>query len=831
MKSVARSSLVTGHLSLTEGKKEESDGKVSMDYLGDIPLINPYLSVISKAPKEVVLNVCGKIKRLKCNSMIFEDALSFIDGQKTLGQILGSLKEKYPEDFLDHFFKILTQSEIIGFNSSGVQGEEEPRSIHFEGDGNLIEKMKAHPPGIIGNGLLADTVAERFKESCGTNSYRILNSNRDSPDKTLLFQNEALATNHHTALDINFRNNPKVKELTNILKQTSVSFLIACLERTTNEWLLALNEACLELNLPWIPCYFNGKHVLLGPTVVPWKSPCYGCLVEHKLSQIYTNSGLRLTFEDIFEIIESWPIPDTFDGREAAIWVGSLLFAEALRLIDGATYPEYVKRQLRIPLHATHSFTELKFETITTCPACYGLNRDKLVIGHPENIAIPDHARISLKEVPVQHDDNGYRALSAKDARKMIDQALTKMGASMKITKNTSGSLDKILPTYRSEISNFYKHDFPLLIHREHDWGKGITEDQAYLSAAYELFERICSGYYGHVDMIRASYEEVKDSAMDVENRIGTVHYDRNIDRFDRRLPIDWVWGYSLVKERPILVPASMVYQTKCKFLGKFHLTTTGGLAAGTTIEDAILQGLMETIEHDAWYIWQANAITTPKVRIESINDPDVAKILDEIRQIGFHLIIRYQATDIGVPVFRTWLVNEKDYAVYASSGFGANLDPCIALKRSITEAKLAWPSIPPGENLYYSAKNSTSILETNVSLYSLYHFNKTDVLKEGKVIDFDEIPNLSTGTIARDIKKSVKLIKRAVPKADIIVVNLEKEIFKIPVVRVVSAGLQNASIPLQNFPEDRVFKVPKIMGYRDHELSFVEIFNDRHPY
>lgn len=801
-----------------------------MSYLGDIPLVNPYLSVISKTAEEVVFNVCGKIKRLKCNSMTFEEVLSFIDGRKSLGRILGSLKKKYPEDFLNHFFKTLTQSDIITFNSNGVQGEEEPLSIHFEMDGNLIEKMKAHPPGIVGNGLLADIVMETLKESCGTGSFKTLAINMHAPDTTSISKDEVTPKNHY-APDNVLRNNPKVKQLTNILKETSVSFLIVCLERTRNEWLLALNEACLELKLPWILCYFNGKHILLGPTVLPWKSPCYGCFVAHKLSYIYANSGLRLTFEDIFEIVESWPIPDTFDGREAARWVGSLLFAEAIRLIDGATYPEYVKRQLRIPPYATHSFTELKFETITTCPACHGLNRDKLIIGRPAKISIPNHARISLKEVPVQHNDSGYRALSAKDANKMIDQALTKMGASIKITKNTTGPIDKIMPTYRSEISNFYKHDFPLLIQQQHHWGKGMTEDQAYLSGTFEMFERICSGYYGHVEMIRAFYEEVKNIAMDVETRIGTVHYDRNIDRFDRKLPIDWVWGYSLVKERPILVPASMVYQTKCKFLGKFHLTTTGGLAAGTTIEDAILQGIMETIEHDAWMIWQTNAITTPKVSCKSIKDPNASRILDEIEEKGFRVIIRYYVTDTQVPVFRTWLVNEKDYVVYASSGFGANLDSGIALKRSITEAKLAWPSIPPGENLYYSAKNKTSVLETDASLYSLYHFNKTDILKETKVIDFDDIPNLSTGTICGDIKKSIKLIKRAVSKADIVVVNLENEIFKIPVVRVISPGLQNASMPLQNFPGNRVFKVPKIMGYRDHELSFVEIFNDRYPY
>jgi ribosomal protein S12 methylthiotransferase accessory factor len=538
-----------------------------------------------------------------------------------------------------------------------------------------------------------------------------------------------------------------------------------------------------------------------------------------------------LTFEDLFQTGESWPFPDTLNGGKIARRVGGLLLSEALRMIDSTIYPEFVKRQIRVLCYPTESFTELRFETITTCPACCGLNQHKLIIGRPTALTPPSRAYITLKDVSIKHKEGGYRATSAEEAVEMVNRVIKKLGASITIEKTVKNVLDKVTPTYNSSISDFYKKDFPLLIGKKNQWGKGITEKQAYLSGSFELFERICWNYYGNVEMIRASYGQVEDIAINVERTIGTVYLHHDIERFDPHVPIDWVWGYSLVKEKPILVPASIVYSPQCKFMGRLCRTHSGGLAAGTTIEDAILQGLMETIEHDAWMIWQANAITMPQVRNETIDDPAIARIIDEIEQVGYRLIIRYQTTDIQVPVFLTWLINEKDYSFYAWQGYGANLDKGIALKRSITEANQSLPSIRKEENLTYMTMNNQDILDHKWSLFYLYHFNQTDIFKEGHSINFKDISNLSTSTITGDIKKTIALIRKAVPEADIVVVNLEQEVFKIPVVKIITVGLQNIERPLINFPGNRLFRIPKALGYRDYELSYKELFNNRYPH
>ena len=98
-----------------------------------------------------------------------------------------------------------------------------------------------------------------------------------------------------------------------------------------------------------------------------------------------------------------------------------------------------------------------------------------------------------------------------------------------------------------------------------------------------------------------------------------------------------------------------------------------------------------------------------------------------------------------------------------------------------------------------------------------------------GPEVAFDSLPDLSTGDILRDIHATMERIVREIPGSDIIVVNLTREVFGIPAVRVIVSGLQNASQPLQNVPGDRLFIQPVKLGYSDKRLSFKDLYNDNH--
>ena len=782
-----------------------------MIYIEHTPRLNPYLSILTKDSDCLVLLVNGKIRKLKCNKALFYEIVSCVDGRTSFQKILEFFENRYPVNALKHFFDVLVRAEILlCVNGTGIDS----RNLHSKDFDNnaAVNMLKANPPVFIADGILGEALRTTVEEVTSVGLFRNIapleqkmETSFNYPDMVAIFMER--------------------------LQETQSSMVVVCPEQASFKWLLALNEACLLLHIPFLLSYFNGKHILLGPTVLPWKSPCYACLVQHRSRYIQGNSSLKLTLPDLFEMNEAWPVPEGSFNPKSLQWVASLILTEIIKILGETVCPVYVKRQVRIPLsgiceitETAPEITEIAFETLTTCPACLGLNRNKLTLGRPTNVIPPDHVKIHLKDSEARHADGGLRNCSAKEARKIIDGVLNKVGLAARIKKLDSGPLDKILPTFSTEIDNFYKKDFPLLITKRNHWGKGLSEEQAFLSGFFELVERICADYYGNVEMIRAPYKQVQDIAINVSARIGKVYFDYGIDLFDENILIDWIWGYSLTREKAVLVPAAMVYLTRSLFEGNFYIHTSGGLAAGTSIEDAILQGLNETIEHDSWMIYQANAITPPTVQIESIRDPKLLKIIEDMGEMGHRVVINYLKNDLGISVFRTWLINERDFVNFGSCGYGANLDPVIAINRSVTEAKLAIPSYQNKENLCFRSPRNSDLVSRRASLFNLYHFIKTDLGKGGQV-DFSEIPNHSSGRVAKDIRKTVELLQNTVENSDVVVINLSKDIFNIPVVRVLSIGLQNCFKPIQ-CAQDRLFQMPKKLGLIKHELTYKEIYN-----
>jgi ribosomal protein S12 methylthiotransferase accessory factor len=408
----------------------------------------------------------------------------------------------------------------------------------------------------------------------------------------------------------------------------------------------------------------------------------------------------------------------------------------------------------------------------------------------------------------------------------MVQTAIHEMGATMTVRELRTGPLDDVLPSFRAELS------IPGTKKSVLGFGKGIDKDQAYLSAAFEAVERLCSEPRGTTPILRAPRRAVQDRAMDVQKRIGTVYFYRNNEPFTEETPIDWTWGQCLLTGTPTLVPASMVYVGQTKFAGKFYNASTGGIATGTSTEDALLQGLMETIEHDAWMIWQANAIPGPEIRKETISDDSIQRILRGMEKAGYEVRIRYIATEIGIPVFRVWLVNPDSIEIYASHGFGCHLNKHLALKRAITEAKLSMPQTmyTKTRNTHYASRGNRDIMGSRHSLFYLHHFTQVDLAHDGNTLSMDDVPNLTSGTVAGDLKKTLRTVTKRVPGAQVLGVDLTDPHIGIPVVRVISSGLQQLSHPLQ-VVQDRLFTVPCTMGARTTPLRYMELFNGRYPF
>jgi ribosomal protein S12 methylthiotransferase accessory factor len=161
-------------------------------------------------------------------------------------------------------------------------------------------------------------------------------------------------------------------------------------------------------------------------------------------------------------------------------------------------------------------------------------------------------------------------------------------------------------------------------------WGRGASAWLAMRKAEAEAIER--EGFYAPQRIVQGAMHELGQGAWGK-----LIHPDRfckyspaqhrrkgfRYQAFDPRHTYAWAQGVNLITQAPALVLAELVFANKAlKELGyyverPFALMTSSGCAAGLTKEDAIVRGLLEVIERDAfmqhWLAQKGGQIVNPQ--------------------------------------------------------------------------------------------------------------------------------------------------------------------------------------------------------------------------
>jgi thioglycine synthase len=118
----------------------------------------------------------------------------------------------------------------------------------------------------------------------------------------------------------------------------------------------------------------------------------------------------------------------------------------------------------------------------------------------------------------------------------------------------------------------------------------------------------------------------------------------------------------------------------------------SNGLASGGSVEDAILSGLYECIERDAWtlnqYLLDAGFLLkrSPLAGIS----PRIESCIGKIERADLRLHLFDITNDYKVPVFSAILLDLSGHCAGTFGGYGCHLNAEIAAIRAITEAAQA---------------------------------------------------------------------------------------------------------------------------------------------
>ena len=150
--------------------------------------------------------------------------------------------------------------------------------------------------------------------------------------------------------------------------------------------------------------------------------------------------------------------------------------------------------------------------------------------------------------------------------------------------------------------------------------------------------------------------------------------------------PMDWVWGYSFLQERPILVPELLAYYSLSCGEG-FVYETSNGCALGGSLEEAIFHAIMEVVERDSFLLTWYARLPLPRLDLRSANDKELQLMVDRIHEVAGYDLYFYNSTmEHGIPSVWAVAKNRRSKGVNLICAAGANPDPVRAVKSTIYE-------------------------------------------------------------------------------------------------------------------------------------------------
>jgi ribosomal protein S12 methylthiotransferase accessory factor len=221
--------------------------------------------------------------------------------------------------------------------------------------------------------------------------------------------------------------------------------------------------------------------------------------------------------------------------------------------------------------------------------------------------------------------------------------------------------------------------------------GAALTREEALWSTIGEACERYMASYFFIEDTVYTSENALNGSAISLDNYIGFSDEQYNREGFpfhkhDPEREIYWAEGYSLVNGKKIHVPAQQVwlgFPSKNKEEKLFPQISTG-LAAGETLEHAILTGLKEVIERDAFTTYWLLKNTPKKIRLEDItcHYPELDAL---IKKTNLDVHLMWMSTELNIP--SVLCIIRLPGNVGIAVGMACHLDAIVAAEKAIVEA------------------------------------------------------------------------------------------------------------------------------------------------
>ncbi|MEU8588825.1 TOMM precursor leader peptide-binding protein [Streptomyces sp. NPDC048664] len=423
----------------------------------------------------------------------------------------------------------------------------------------------------------------------------------------------------------------------------------------TGDW-----AAAHDRGEPWLPVWTELDRVVIGPLVRPGEHGCVWCV------QKWRSSAPRR---------DPWTTELLDDDRIAARpshWLSAFAAETVRELVHaGAARDCCWYLQLR-----DLSLTRHPFLPDPLCPVC----------GSP-----PEDTAARATITPRPRPKPRARATRIRD---LSEPRLSRLyvDAETGVVAPPSGLRDTLFPLAEAVLTEYGYRG-------EAGFGRAQDFASCRATAVAEALERLGGQWpWGKRTTVRGSYAELADDALDPRS-LGLLPPDRYQEPdcpyqpFTEDTVVSWVWAYSFRRARPVLVPETYAYYRTELRPGTradkpFTFEISNGCALGACVEEAVLHGILEVVERDAFLMTWYARMPVPEVDLSRAPDPRVGLVVERMERSGHRVRVFDTTLSEAIPAF--WAVAQDTTSDDTRPGVvctsGSALDPLAGVLTALGE-------------------------------------------------------------------------------------------------------------------------------------------------
>jgi ribosomal protein S12 methylthiotransferase accessory factor len=283
------------------------------------------------------------------------------------------------------------------------------------------------------------------------------------------------------------------------------------------------------------------------------------------------------------------------------------------------------------------------------------------------------------------------------------------------------------IPQYRFIGTEYYKQ----IVGTSGANGKGPSDSQALASGIMELIERYsCFKYiynYKDVPIKLCLFDDLDDNLFTLKNIYSNLIDITSLkiltEKELRRTRMVW-YPFSTLLGKKVWLPLSLLLH--------FSKGTTG-MAAGNSLEEALVQAICEIIERHCGSLIKKKRLKTPLIDIATIDHPVIKRLLEKFHALKQQFFIKDFSLNLGMPVIG---VVRRITKTHGHITIGVATTREEALIRALTE------------------NSQTEVIRNRAKIPQHYLSNE-------KVISFEGVANIGNINLKQELEILEGIIKK----------------------------------------------------------------------